>query len=85
MLGHDTSDRCAPMTSRRARNSPGTSMVSPRKSLNCVLAITSAMPLVKPMITGRGMYFTAEPVPVSPITISITPAISVHMNKPSTP
>ena len=47
--------------------------------------ITSAMPLVKPMITGRGMYFTALPVPVRPITTSITPAISVHMNSPSMP
>ena len=38
-----------------------------KKIRSCVLAITSAMPLVKPMITGRGMYLTAEPVPVRPM------------------
>ena len=48
-------------------NSPGTgpASVMPKKSLSCVLAMTSAMPLVKPMTTGRGMYRTAVPVPVS--------------------
>ena len=73
------------MASMRPMNSPGTSIVRPRKSRSCVLAMTSAMPLVKPMITGRGMYFTALPVPVRPMTTSITPAISVHMNSPSMP
>lgn len=53
--------------------------------MSWVLAITTAMPFVKPTITGRGMYLTAEPVPVRPITTSITPAISVHMKSPSTP
>ena len=66
-------------------NSPGTAISRPRKSFSWVLAMTSAMPLVKPMITGLGMYFTAVPVPVSPITTSITPAINVHINRPSTP
>ena len=48
------------------RNSPGTlSTCSPKKSLICVLAIRTAMPLVNPMTTGRGMNFTAEPMPVS--------------------
>ena len=69
----------------RPMNSPGTSIVRPRKSRSCVLMITTAMPLVKPMTTGRGMYLTAVPVPVSPMITSITPAISVHMNSPSTP
>ena len=31
------------------------------------------------------MYFTAEPMPVRPMTTSMTPAITVHMNRPSTP
>ena len=66
-------------------NSPGTSISRPRKSRNCVLMITSAMPLVNPITTGRGMYFTAVPVPVSPMITRITPAISVHMNSPSMP
>ena len=38
---------------------------SPRKSLICVEAISSAMPLVKPRTTGRGMNFTAWPRPVT--------------------
>ena len=57
----------------------------PKKSLSWVLAMTSAMPLVKPMTTGRGMNRTAVPVPVSPMMTSRTPAIMVHMNRPSTP
>ena len=57
----------------------------PKKSRICVLAIRTAMPLVKPMTTGRGMYFTAVPRPVMPSSIRITPAISVHMNSPSRP
>ncbi len=75
----------AAIASMRPMNSPGTSIVRPRKSFSCVLAITSAMPLVKPMMTGRGMYLTAVPVPVRPMITSITPAIIVHMNRPSTP
>ena len=43
------------------------------------------MPLVNPMTTGRGMYFTAVPRPVMPRRIKITPAMSVHMNRPSRP
>ena len=57
----------------------------PKKSLICVLAMSTAMPFVKPMTTGRGMNFTAVPMPVAPRTTSMTPAIIVHMNRPSTP
>ena len=57
----------------------------PKKSLSCVLAMTRAMPLVKPITTGRGMNRTAVPVPVNPMTTSTTPAIIVHMNRASTP
>jgi hypothetical protein len=71
----------------RPTNSPGTlpAKVIPKKSLSCVLAMTSAIPLVKPMTTGRGMNRTAVPEPVRPITTRTTPAIIVHMNRPSTP
>ena len=70
----------------RGQNSPGTTFKSrPKKSRICVLAISTAMPFVKPTTTGRGMNFTAEPMPVRPMTTSITPAIIVHMNRPSTP
>ena len=57
----------------------------PSTSRSCVLAITSAMPLVNPMTTGRGMKRTAVPLPVRPITTSTTPAIIVHMKRPSRP
>ena len=57
----------------------------PSRSLICVLAMTSAMPLVNPMTTGLGMNRTAVPVPVKPMITSSTPAIMVHMNKPSMP
>ncbi len=70
----------------RAQKTPGTlSSFNPRKSLICVLAIRMAIPFVKPTTTGRGMYFTAVPNPVTPITISRIPAMTVHMNRPLTP
>ena len=70
----------------RPRKSPGTlSTLSPKKSLICVLAIVMAMPFVNPTTTGRGMNFTAVPRPVAPSRTSSTPAISVHMYRPSRP
>ena len=45
----------------RSQNSPGTlSRCSPKKSLIWVLAISTAIPLVKPITTGRGINFTAD-------------------------
>jgi len=74
------------IASIRPRNSPGTfSIVRPKKSLSCVLAISTAMPLVNPTITGRGMNFTAFPRPVTPSPTSMTPAISVQLNRPFRP
>ena len=53
----------------RSQNSPGTlSRCRPKKSLIWVLAMSTAMPLVKPITTGRGMNFTAVPMPVTPRT-----------------
>ena len=70
----------------RPRKSPGSSGVSrPNRSRIWVLAMRMAMPLVKPMTTGRGMYFTAVPSPVTPSKTRITPAMRVHMNNPSMP
>src|SRR6266404_973269 len=70
----------------RSQNSPGTlCKCNPKKSLICVLAINTAIPFVKPSTTGRGMNFTADPMPVTPSTTSSTPAIIVHMNSPSIP
>ena len=81
-----TVPQCSAIDRSRPRKSPGTrSMRRPKKSLICVLAMSTAMPLVKPMTTGRGKYLTAVPSPVSPSRSSITPAISVHMKSPSRP
>jgi len=58
---------CSTSIAMRGRNSLGTGGVfRPKKSLIWVDAIRSAMPLVKPIVTGRGMYLTAVPSPVSP-------------------
>ena len=51
----------------------------------CVLAMTSALPLVNPTTTGLGMKRTAVPKPKRPATMRMTPAIIVHMKRPSTP
>ena len=70
----------------RSQKTPGTlSTCSPKKSFICVLAIRMAIPLVNPITMGRGMNFTAEPMPVAPITSSRMPAMTVHMKRPSTP
>jgi hypothetical protein len=53
--------------------------------LICVEAIRRAMPLVNPIVTGRGMYFTAEPSPVKPMTSRSTPARIPTSARPSTP
>jgi len=44
-----------------------------------------AIPFVKPTTTGRGKYFTMVPMPVTPSNTSNTPAIIVHINRPSIP
>ena len=60
-------ERCRPRTRIRPANSLGMAPVfRPRKSLIWVDAISTAMPLVNPMVTGRGMYLTAVPSPVAP-------------------
>ncbi len=78
--------KCAPSFSMRGRNSLGTvPTFNPRKSRICVEAISTAMPLVNPIVTGRGMKRTAVPNPVAPITISRTPAIAVTISSPEMP
>src|SRR5580700_10434936 len=70
----------------RPTKSPGTFPIfKPKKSLICVLAIKTAMPLVKPTVTGRGMNFTIDPSPLRPSTKSITPAIIVQTSSPLSP
>ena len=47
--------------------------------------MSTAIPFVKPTTTGRGMNRTTLPVPVTPSTTRMTPAIIVQMNRPDTP
>ena len=76
---------CASVSMRPTKSPGSLSTFRPKKSLICVLAMITAMPLVKPTTTGRGINFTAEPRPVAPRTTSRMPASSVHMYRPSTP
>ena len=70
----------------RGKNSLGTVFKSsPKKSLIWVDAMSTAIPLVNPIVTGRGMNRTAAPNPVRPIRTSMTPAIAVHIKRPETP
>src|SRR5207247_2036849 len=41
--------------------------------------------VVKPIVTGRGIYFTAVPKPVTAISMRITPASKVTISRPETP
>jgi hypothetical protein len=70
----------------RSQNSLGTlSRCSPMKSLIWVLTMSTAMPLVKPITTGRGINLTAVPMPVAPRMTNIIPAMTVHINSLSMP
>ena len=62
------------------KNSPGIFAIGrPRKSLTCDSAISTAMPLVKPMITELGTKRISRPSLAAPITIRMTPAIIVQI------
>ena len=50
-----------------------------------VEAMRMAIPLVKPVTTGRGKYLTAVPIPVTPRMTRRTPAIMVQRKRPSMP
>ncbi len=49
---------------------------------SCVLEISTEMALVNPTTTGRGMNRTAELMPVTKSTKSMTSAISVQRYRP---
>ena len=86
VAGHDIVAKCATTTRTRSTNWSGIEPIRrPKKSRNCVLAMSTAMPLVKPMTTGRGMYLTAEPTPEAPSATRMAPAINVQMKRPCTP
>ena len=44
--------------------------------------IATAMPVVKPLVTGHGMNLMSEPIFVSPMMTRITPAMTVAINRP---
>ena len=86
VAGHEIVDACDATARMRSMKSSGISaMRSPKKSLSCVLAMSTAMPLVKPTTTGRGIYLTADPTPDAPSAIRMMPAIIVHRKRPLTP
>ena len=86
VVGGDSVRACSASATILGQKAPGTVVSStPKKSRICVLAMSTAIPLVKPTTTGRGMNDTAAPIPVAPRMIRMTPAIIVHMNRPSMP
>ena len=69
-----------------AKNSAGSaSMRSPKNSLTWDSRISTAMPLVKPLITEMGMKRIHVPSLAMPMASSITPAIIVQISRFATP
>ena len=78
--------RCPHSAPRMPKKSPGIlGMCRPRKSFTCDSAISTAMPLVKPMITEMGMKRTSVPSLNSPIKNRSTPDSAVAMMRLPTP
>ncbi len=65
-------------------NSRGTppSVGSPAKSGICVMKMTTAMPVVNPLVTGHGMNLISVPSRARPMMTRITPAIMVATSNP---
>ena len=57
----------------------------PKKSLSWLLKMITAMPAVKPVISGCGMYFINVPTFISAAAIRISPAMIVASSRPSMP
>ena len=60
-------------------------MRRPSRSFTCDSAISTAMPLVKPMTIGTGTKRTIWPSRKKPIAISSTPAIMVEISRLAMP
>ncbi len=54
-------------------------------SLSWLVAMITAMPMVKPLITGSGTYRISFPKRRNPATSRISPAMKVARTKPSYP
>ncbi len=61
------------------------SMSSPSRSRTCESAMSTAMPLVKPMTTVTGTYRTSVPSRNRPSRNSSTPALAVEISRLATP
>ncbi len=59
--------------------------VRPRTSFSCNVAMTTAMPAVKPLVTGYGMNSMSWPRRATPIAISMRPPISPETSSPARP
>jgi hypothetical protein len=59
--------------------------VRPMKSRSCRVAMTTATPAVKPVVTGKGTNSTSFPIPVAPSTMRMIPAITVARRRPPMP
>ena len=57
-------------------------MVRPKMSLICVEKITTAMPEVNPVVTGKGMKRMSAPMRQTPKMMRKTPAIKVQISRP---
>lgn len=78
--------RCAASTAILGRKADGAFCTpKPKKSLICVLKISTAIPDVKPTVTGYGMYLIIVPRRAIPIKNKMTPAIIVQIARFSGP
>ena len=74
--------RCCHSDCSCAKKSPGSlSMRSPSRSRSCEKAISTAMPLVKPMMIDTGTKRTSAPSLNSPSRNSTTPARAVEISR----
>ncbi len=65
--------------------SVGPAACSPKKSFHCPTQMITAMPVVKPTITGSGMNLMTPPSRPRPIASRMAPAISVATCRPAMP
>ena len=76
--------RAAHSTSILLRNSAGTSAtLSPKRSFSWLVAMITAMPIVKPFMTGSGTRRMRFPARKYPAISKIRPAMNVAMTRPS--
>jgi hypothetical protein len=60
-------------------------MCKPSRSFIWLEKMLTAIPEVKPVITGCGMYLSSVPIRSTPAAISMMPASSVHRISPPYP